>query len=90
MGCKHLKKHKIHDLRHTFDTIQIYVEKINPKTVSLWLGHSTIETTLRIYTHPEQLDKGTFLRGDLTEDEKISVYRSKYQETLEIIKAYLA
>lgn len=86
---KHLKKHKLHDLRHTFGTIQICVEKVNSKTVSLWLGHSTIETTLRIYTHPEQLDKGTFLRGDLTEEEKNVIYRSKYQEILEIIKSYL-
>lgn len=89
VGRKHLKKHKLHDLRHTFGTIQICVENVNPKTVSLWLGHATIETTLRIYTHPEQLDKGTFLRGNLTEEEKTAIYRSKYQEILEIITAYL-
>lgn len=83
------KKHKIHDLRHTFGTIQICVEKVNVKTVSLWLGHSTIDTTLQTYTHPEQLDKGTFLRGDLTEDEKIAVYRSKYHEVLQLIDNFL-
>ena len=55
---------------HFFGTIQICVEKVNVKTVSLWLGHSNIQTTLQTYTHPEQLDKGTFLRGDLTEEEK--------------------
>ena len=82
-------KHKIHDLRHTFGTIQICVEKVNVKTVSLWLGHSNINTTLQTYTHPEQLDKGTFLRGDLTEDEKIAVYRSKYQEVLQLIDNFL-
>lgn len=52
------KGHKPHDLRHTFGTIQVCVEKIDIKTVSLWLGHSTIDTTLSIYTHPEQLDRG--------------------------------
>lgn len=82
-------KHKIHDLRHTFGTIQICVEKINPKTVSLWLGHTTIDTTLRIYTHPEQLDKGTFLRGDLTEDEKNMAYRTKYDKILQLIDRFL-
>lgn len=82
-------KHRIHDLRHTFGTIQICVEKINPKTVSLWLGHSTIDTTLRIYTHPEQLDKGTFLRGDLTEDEKNTAYRTKYDKILQSIDKFL-
>lgn len=81
--------HRIHDLRHTFGTIQICVEKINPKTVSLWLGHKGIETTLKTYTHPEQLDKGTFLRGDLTEEEKISTYKRKYQEILHKIEGFL-
>ena len=87
---KYFKKHKLHDLRHTFGTIQICVEKINAKTVSIWMGHSTVDTTLRIYTHPEQLDKGTFLRGDLTEDEKNHVYKLKYAEILSIIEAYLS
>ncbi len=35
---KYFKKHKLHDLRHTFGTIQICVEKINAKTVSIWMG----------------------------------------------------
>lgn len=81
--------HKLHDLRHSFGTIKICVEKINTKTVSLWMGHSTINTTLQIYTHPEKLDKSTFLRGDLTEDEKIAIYRSKYNDVLKLIEAFL-
>lgn len=44
------------------------------------MGHSTINTTLTTYTHPEQLDIGTFLRGDITEEEKLAIYRSKYRE----------
>lgn len=73
-------KHKLHDLRHTYGTIQICVEKVDVKTVSLIMGHSTINTTLAIYTHPEQLDKGTFLRGDLSQDDKLTIYRRKYKE----------
>lgn len=76
------KGHKLHDLRHTYGTIQVCVEKVDVKTVSLIMGHSTVNTTLAIYTHPEQLDKGTFLRGDLTADEKLAIYRSKYQEII--------
>lgn len=83
-------KHKIHDLRHTFGTIQICVEKVNIKTVSLWLGHSNISTTLQTYTHPEQLDKGTFLRGDLTEEEKLAIYKEKYRKILQLIDDFLA
>lgn len=83
------KGHKIHDLRHTYGTIQICVEKVDVKTVSLLMGHSTIDITLRIYTHPEQLDKGTFLRGDLTTDEKLEVYRKKYRDILCMIDNFL-
>lgn len=83
------KGHKLHDLRHTFGTIQICVEKVDVKTVSLWLGHSNTETTLNTYTHPEQLDNGTFLRGDLSNDEKLSVYRRKYDEVLQLIRAFI-
>lgn len=83
------KGHKLHDLRHTFGTIQICVKKVDVKTVSLWLGHSTVDTTLRIYTHPEQLDRGTFVRGDLTEAEKIAIYREKYNKVLRLIEKFI-
>lgn len=73
-------RHKLHDLRHTYGTIQVCVDKIDIKTVSLVMGHSTVNTTLAIYTHPEQLDRGTFLRGDLTSEEKLAIYRQKYRE----------
>ncbi len=75
-------RHKLHDLRHTYGTIQVCVDKIDVKTVSLVMGHSTVNTTLSIYTHPEQLDRGTFLRGDLTPEEKLAIYRSKYREII--------
>lgn len=84
------KGHKPHDLRHTFGTIQICVEKVDVKTVSLWMGHSTIDTTVNIYTHPEQLDSGTFLRGDLSSDEKTAVYRKKYGGILLLIERFIS
>ena len=83
------KGHKPHDLRHTFGTIQICVEKVDVKTVSLWMGHSTINTTVNIYTHPEQLDGGTFLRGDINSDEKNAIYKGKYQKTLLQIEHFI-
>lgn len=81
--------HKLHDLRHTFGTIQICCEKVDIKTVSLWMGHSTVDTTLKIYTHPEQLDKGCFLRGDLTEKQKTEIYRFKYKNILNLINDFI-
>lgn len=81
--------HKLHDLRHSFGTIQICCNKIDVKTVSLWMGHSNIETTLKYYTHPEQLDKATFLRGDLSEDEKTVIYKGKCAEVLQLIDDFL-
>ena len=87
---KHVRDHhKLHDLRHTYGTIQICVEKMDIKTVSLIMGHSTVNTTLAIYTHPEQLDKGTFLRGNLTADEKLNTYKSKYAEISCSIRRFL-
>lgn len=83
------KGHKLHDLRHTFGTIQICCNKIDVKTVSLWMGHSTVDTTLNRYTHPEQLDKGTFLNGGLCDDEKLAIYRAKYDEIMTVIGEFL-
>lgn len=83
------KGHKLHDLRHTFGTIQICVEKLDVKTVSLWMGHSNVQTTLDRYTHPEQLDKGTFLNGGLSETEKVAIYKQKYDEIMTIIGSLL-
>ena len=80
-----LKERKLHDLRHTFGTIQCCCNGVDVKTVSLWMGHSTIQTTLRIYTHPERLDLATFLRGDLTEEEKKVILKAKYEEILRLI-----
>ena len=83
------KGHKLHDLRHTFGTIQICVEKIDVKTVSLWMGHSTVDTTLNRYTHPEQLDKGTFLNGSFSATEKVAIYKHKHDEIMTIVDRFL-
>lgn len=79
------KGHKLHDLRHAFGTIKNCVEKLDVKTVSLLMGHSTVDTTLNRYTHPEQLDKGTFLNGALSDNEKLAIYRQKHDEIMTII-----
>lgn len=84
-----MDKYKLHDLRHTFGTIQICVEKIETKTVSLWMGHTNTQTTLDRYTHPEQLDRSVFLRGDLTEDQKLEILRKNYSDVLRKIEAFL-
>lgn len=47
IGIQHIR---LHDLRHTFATRCVSVG-IDPKTVSLLLGHSTIDITLKLYTH---------------------------------------
>lgn len=86
---KYGKPHKLHDLRHTFGTIQICVNKIEAKTVSLYMGHSDVQTTLRIYTHPEQLNRAVFLNGKLTEDEKLKHLKREYAEILEMIDNFL-
>lgn len=86
---RYIEGYKLHDLRHSFGTIQICVEGIDEKTVSLWMGHNDIGTTLDIYTHPEQLDRSTFLRGDLSTNEKKAIYKAEYEQILSIIKVFL-
>ena len=83
------KEHHLHELRHTFGTIAICVQKLDVKTVSLWMGHTTVDMTLNTYTHPEQLDKGVFFNGSLTEEEKLSVLRNEYKEILSLISTFL-
>jgi integrase len=50
-----VKRIRVHDLRHTFATLAL-ADGIPVKTVSKWLGHSSIRITLDIYAHviPEQ------------------------------------
>ncbi len=86
---RHCDKFKLHDLRHTFGTIQICVNKIDVKTVSLWMGHSNIQTTLRIYTHPEHLDRGIFLSGNLSETEKLELLKEKVGKVCGIIERFI-
>jgi len=40
----------VHSLRHTFAT-RLFENNVPPKTISKLLGHSSVSTTLNIYTH---------------------------------------
>ena len=79
----------LHELRHTFGTIAICVQKLDPKTVSLWMGHSTVAMTLSTYTHPEQLDKALFYNGSIAEEQKLVLLREQYQGILQQISDFL-
>ncbi|HXL19359.1 MAG TPA: tyrosine-type recombinase/integrase [Streptosporangiaceae bacterium] len=45
---------RLHDLRHTHATILLR-DRENVKVVSERLGHTSVTTTLRIYTNPREL-----------------------------------
>ncbi len=47
----HIKQNKFHTLRHTFSTRSIE-SKMDVKTLSEILGHSSVEITLKLYVHP--------------------------------------
>lgn len=84
-----LDEYHLHDLRHTFGTIQICVQKLDVKTVSLYMGHADIALTLSTYTHPEQLDKALFFDGSRSDDEKLDILRVKYHSILNKISGFL-
>lgn len=65
------------------------VEKLDPKTVSLYLGHTATNMTLTRYTHPEQLDKGVFYNGSFSEDEKLIRLKEQYQMILKKISGFV-
>ena len=50
---------------------------------------SRIRIAARVHTHPEQLDRSVFLRGDLTEDQKLEILRKNYADVLRKIEAFL-
>lgn len=81
--------HHPHELCHTFGTIKTCVEKLDPKTVSLYLGHTTTNMTLTRYTHPEQLDKGLFYNGSLSEADKLTLLKEQYQAVLDRISDFI-
>ncbi|MBQ8657929.1 MAG: hypothetical protein IJ506_02240 [Clostridia bacterium] len=55
--------------------MRICVNKIEAKTVSLYMGHSDVQTTLRIYTHLEQLNRAVFLNGKMAENKKLQLLK---------------
>lgn len=79
----------LHELRHTFGTIAVCVQKLDPNTVALYMGHSDPYMTLKTYTHPEQLDRALFFDGSKSNEEKLEILRDKYSSILEIISTFL-
>jgi integrase len=54
--CAHagLRANRIHDLRHSYATIQLYEHHAPIQYVSEQLGHSSIKITVDTYGHPRQ------------------------------------
>ena len=57
-----IKKNKFHTLRHTFATRSIE-SKMDIKTLSEILGHSSVEITLKLYVHPTYEMKRTSIEN---------------------------
>ena len=58
----HIKSNKFHTLRHTFATRSIE-SKMDIKTLSEILGHSSVEITLKLYVHPTYEMKKTSIEN---------------------------
>lgn len=79
----------LHWLRHTFGTIQICVFAIPANTVALWLGHSDASTTIKNYTHPEDLAPDIYFSGEHSESEKIEILKARYNEIISTVENLL-
>jgi len=53
-----LKLIRFHDLRHTCASL-LYANEVDRKKIQEWLGHSSIGTTMNIYTHLSYQEKKT-------------------------------
>ncbi len=49
-----LRANRIHDLRHSYATLQLYEHHAPIQYVSEQLGHSSIKITVDTYGHPRQ------------------------------------
>lgn len=66
---KILPNHKLHDLRHNFATICLE-RGVTIATISSWLGHSKISTTLDIYTHMmNEFEKSEIQKFNMTDQD---------------------
>ena len=45
-----IQRIKIHEFRHSCATYLINRD-VDPKDIASWLGHSSVDTTLRVYAH---------------------------------------
>lgn len=79
----------LHWLRHTFGTVQICVNRIPINTVSLWLGHADVSMTVKNYTHPEDLAPDIYFSGTYTEEEKLTILQSRYNEIISFVEEML-
>ena len=80
---------KLHWLRHTFGTVQICICGIPANTVALWLGHADAATTMRIYTHPEDLAPDIYYSGTYSEPEKHEILQERYNAIISIAERLL-
>lgn len=56
LSKSNLQHYTFHMLRHTFASKCVEAQ-IDPKTISVILGHSNISTTLNLYVHPSETQK---------------------------------
>ena len=78
-----------HWLRHTFGTIQICVLGVPTNTVALWMGHSDPATTMRIYTHPEDLAPDVYFSGTYSEEQKKEILLQRYNKLVKTVERIL-
>jgi len=75
-SCASLKKKRVspHVLRHTA-AMNLLHAGVDPATIALWLGHASLETTLRTYLKASMILKEAAVQKMQPQDIKLKRYK---------------
>ena len=88
-----IRKVRYHDMRHTFATHMIGLGKVSLALVQQWLGHATIDTTIRFYGHlniDNAIATGKTIEHSKWFDNVYSVIDDELRERADLVSCGLA
>lgn len=88
-----IRKVRYHDMRHTFATHMLQLSKVSLALVQQWLGHATIDTTIKYYGHltiDDAIATGKTIEHSKWFDNVYSVIDDELRERADLVSCGLA